>query len=459
MLSIFFYKNLDNIFCIMNKITDEYIKEYFFNKDNRLYTKKFLTFEKTHLPFEIFEYLNNRYTDSQSLKETIYRINYNYHIRPVCENCGKPIKFKGKLPNLWDKYCSKKCRYSKTRQNKIRKTCLEKYGTEYSWQADIVKNKIKQTCLEKYGVEFSQSSDKIKNKIKQTCLEKYGGNGPMSSKEIQEKAKQTCLKKYGVEFINQNKDIKNKIKQTCLEKYSVEVPSKSKIIQEKSKQTCLEKYGTEYGFQSEIIKEKIKETLRIHYDVDNPMHSQIIKNRLKENCLNKYGVEYTSQIPKVRIKLRNILSSKEVQNKIYNTKKKNNSFNVSKIEEQLYKDIFSIFPFVKRQYKEERYPFNCDFYIPELDMFIELNGFCTHGKHPFNPNSKEDQTILNEWKEKYNNGEHPLYLNMINVWTISDPKKRETAKKNNLNYVELFTKEDIQLFLINLQKIKDEEIN
>ena len=37
-------------------------------------------------------------------------------------------------------------------------------------------------------------------------------------------------------------------------------------------------------------------------------------------------------------------------------------------------------------------------------------------------------------------------------------KKRETAKKNNLNYVELFNKEDINLFLINLQNIKDEKL-
>ena len=33
----------------------------------------------------------------------------------------------------------------------------------------------------------------------------------------------------------------------------------------------------------------------------------------------------------------------------------------------------------------------------------------------------------------------------------------ETAKKNNLNYVELFNNEDINLFLINLQNIKNEK--
>ena len=31
------------------------------------------------------------------------------------------------------------------------------------------------------------------------------------------------------------------------------------------------------------------------------------------------------------------------------------------------------------------------------------------------------------------------YQQAINVWTISDPLKRETAKKNNLNYLEIFS--------------------
>ena len=86
-------------------------------------------------------------------------------------------------------------------------------------------------------------------------------------------------------------------------------------------------------------------------------------------------------------------------------------------------------------------------------MFIELQGSWTHGKHPFDKNSNKDIYILNIWKLKNTK----YYNNAIKVWTISDIKKRETAKKNNLNYIELFSKNDIQLFLINLQNIKDEK--
>lgn len=88
-------------------------------------------------------------------------------------------------------------------------------------------------------------------------------------------------------------------------------------------------------------------------------------------------------------------------------------------------------------------------------MFIELQGSWTHGSHPYNLNSNEDQIILNKWKAKSKN--HGFYCTAIKVWTISDVNKRKTAKKNNLNYVELFNKEDIQLFLTKLKEFKNNE--
>ena len=51
-------------------------------------------------------------------------------------------------------------------------------------------------------------------------------------------------------------------------------------------------------------------------------------------------------------------------------------------------------------YKDERYPFNCDFYIGDLDIFIELNLHWTHGKEPFDVKNKENLKIVEQWKEK-----------------------------------------------------------
>ena len=52
----------------------------------------------------------------------------------------------------------------------MKKTCLEKYGVEYSLQSPIIRYKGIQTCLEKYG-------DKNYNNVemaKLTKFEKYG---------------------------------------------------------------------------------------------------------------------------------------------------------------------------------------------------------------------------------------------------------------------------------------------
>ena len=86
--------------------------------------------------------------------------------------------------------------------------------------------------------------------------------------------------------------------------------------------------------------------------------------------------------------------------------------------------------------KDVRYPFNCDFYLPYYDLFIEINGHWTHGQHPFDKNNENDILTLNLWKSK--NTE--FYDNAINVWTKRDVNKRTIAKTNNLNYLEYWEK-------------------
>lgn len=120
--------------------------------------------------------------------------------------------------------------------------------------------------------------------------------------------------------------------------------------------------------------------------------------------------------------------------KEYLTKKRNNSFNTSKPEEDLYNSLLEQYneKTILRRYKEERYPFYCDFYIIEDDLFIELNAHWTHGGKPFDPNDIECQEKLAVWKEKAKQSK--FYENAIKTWTERDVKKQQTAKENHLNY-------------------------
>lgn len=121
------------------------------------------------------------------------------------------------------------------------------------------------------------------------------------------------------------------------------------------------------------------------------------------------------------------------------TKKLNSTFNTSKPEKNLYKTLLkeNVNKTIYRQYKDkERYPYYCDFYIKEDDLFIELNAHWTHGGHPFDLNNKEDLEQLALWQEKAKTSK--FYAQAIYVWTDLDPRKQQCAKDNNLNYKTIY---------------------
>jgi len=217
---------------------------------------------------------------------------------------------------------------------------------------------------------------------------------------------------------------------------------------DKLHQTNLKRYGVESVFQSDDVKEKIKETYIEHYGVDNPMKNKEYRDRQSEimklicnseeykshiqekikkrenTCIKKYGVKNVSELEDVKIKR-------------YVTKKKHNTFNTSKIENELIEYLSKNNIKYIHQYVSEMYPYNCDFYLPDYDLYIEIQGNWTHGTHPFDVNNIDDINKLEILKEKSKTS--VFYKTAINIWTVRDVKKRETARNNNLNYLEIFS--------------------
>ena len=428
------------------KVTDDVVKEefkakrYLYNPNTlRRYTSRI----EGKYNKDIYEYLINRYDDSDSLKETLFRIYNGIEEHPKCPTCGKPLVFKG----MFFKFCSNICAQSSDEiKQKIKQTCLKKYGVDNYNKTKESKEKIKQTCLEKYGVEYFWQSDECKEKIKQTCLEKYGVDSPLKSEKIRNKGKQTCLEKYGVDNPAKLEENKEKVKQTCLKKYGTISTTQCKEIRDKIKQTCLEKYGVDNPAKLEENKEKVKKTCLRKYGGLAPICDPNIKNQIKQTCLEKYGVDNYGKSLKHKINMSTIMSSDEMQEHRYNVMTKNHSFNTSKPEEELYLYIKEKFPSVKRQYKDKlRYPYNCDFYIPELDYFIELQGYYTHNTHPYNPNSISDQVLVERYKERYG-----PKCQAITIWTLKDPEKRDCAKCNHLNFKEVWSLEEGKKFIDSL---------
>lgn len=391
-------------------------------KNDKILTNSIRKINKGKYP-NILEYLNSRYNDSDCMTETIRRIEYKLEERPVCKWCGGHVSFNGyhKGSMYYSACCCSSC-HAKYTKDKRFETNIKKYGRKNFGSAE----KVKEYWINNYGVDNPAKTDFVKKKMRETNLRKYGFNCSSKSEIVKEKSKQTCLKRYGVEYPGQIEEAK-----------------------EKSKKTCLEKYGSEYYIGSKDCLEKTIEFSKQNYNVDWFTKSEKIKNKAKETMLRRYGVEYSMQIPKNKEYMSYLMSSYEMQERRYNTMKRNHTFNSSSTEEELFLYIKSRFPTVVRQYKDKnRYPYFCDFYIPELDYFIELQGYYTHGKHPFNPNSNEDLQLIEYYKKKYGEDCQP-----ITIWSIKDVEKRDCAKRNHLNFKEVWSLEDGKNFVNDLYSV------
>lgn len=232
--------------------------------------------------------------------------------------------------------------------------------------------------------------------------------------------KSIMQKKYGG-HCSKTKECQQKHKDTYLAKYGVDSYFKTEEFKQKAKQTNLARYGVEYATQAAEVRAKQQETLIARYGVDNPFKSPEIMSKVDKQ---------------VRLA------------KAEQTKRDNQTFNKSESEEYLYTELLKIFCVedVYRQYRDNKYPFRCDFYLKPLDMFIEVNLHWTHYTHPFNATCIEDLTQLETFRTKNTKG----YNKLIEVWSIRDPEKQSIAKKSKINYRVLYNKRDIDNLLSEL---------
>ena len=418
---------------------------------NKRINRKYL---ETH-DLNILHILYNVYDDLSEetpVYEIYYRLKNNLKKRPVCIICGKPVKY---TSGHYAKFCSKECQYSDlgkkiTKEIKI-KSNLEKYGVEHTSQLKEVTDKRTKSRADHVN--------EIQQHVRESLYKKYGAYDVMHIPHILQKIKNTNLKKFGVEFPLQqlkkeNSEIYQKISQTCINKFGVDSPLKNKEVREKIKQTNIQKYGVDNLFKNDIIKEKIKQTNIQKYGVDNLFKNDIIKEKIKQTNIQKYGVDYLfkSNIIKEKIKQTNIqkygvdnpLKNKEIWKKSQDnrqisskSKLENNFLNYLKLKYES-DDIIT-------QYKSKEYPYYCDFYIKSINLYIEIQGHWTHNDHPFDINNLNDQLIMDIWRTKSLSDKY--YKNALNTWTIKDVEKRNTAIQNNLNYLEIFGKTDLNKYI------------
>lgn len=224
-------------------------------------------------------------------------------------------------------------------------------------------------------------------------------------------------------------------------------------------ETQVDKYGG-VGLAGDVTYKKARDTLQERYGVSNPMHSDDIKDRLTEANASKFGGMSPFNSAEVREKAAESRMKRihqRMQQFAQDGQIPSDDYFESTGEMIVFMELVNRFGRQDVMYQygihpfDKRYPFNCDFYIKSLDLFIELNGHYSHHTHWFNDNDPNDVNRRNMMLEtgKRRN------LNAVKVWCETDIKKRDFAKKNHLRYLVFWDGGNVQTNKRKTPSLKD----
>lgn len=227
----------------------------------------------------------------------------------------------------------------------------------------------------------------------------------------------------------------------------------------KSVETQVGKYGG-VGLAGDATRSKAQTTVYEHYGVLNPMQSDEVKNKLTETNTPKFGgmspfSSITVREKAAETKIMRIYQ--RMQQFIQDGDMPSSDYFGSTGEIIMFMELVNRFGRQDVMYQygihpaDKRYPFNCDFYIKSLDLFIELNSHYSHHTHWFdanNPNDINRRDMMSKTGKKRS-------INAVKVWCETDVKKRETAKMNQLRYLVFWDESNIQINKKRIPALKD----
>lgn len=252
-----------------------------------------------------------------------------------------------------------------------------------------------------YNVLENKSSHPFKSKIlsKKTCLERYGTTNPAQSPLVKAKIAKTNMRIYGAPCVFGKESSKRKqIKQTSLNRYGTEYPQASKRSRDNAKKTNLKCRGVENVFACSIVKQTIKETNMKRYGVEWNQHDPVIKARQESTNLKRYGNINPAKNDLIKSKISNRLRDLDVRERHHATMKSRNRYGgKSMIEDRFYEILKLCFLKIERQVLVNGW--SIDFYIDDIDTYVQFDGVYWHGLDRNiddikKNDNKRDRTIL-----------------------------------------------------------------
>lgn len=278
---------------------------------------------------------------------------------PKCPVCGKlPAFSTGRFLT----YCSRRC--SQLDKQKF----IKKYGTEHHLKSTEIRQKIEKTVIQRYGV--NNISKVTREKARQTMLQRYGADNYTKTQEYKVKTLKTSMSKFGTPHPMLSPEIKSKVISKLTDRYPE--------IFEKVRENLIERYGTDHPMKVPHIKEKVIEK-----------YKQAVWKRLNKK-LQHYGIQPVFDYDRFKtlsVKSRERLEFRcSVCGTLFLDHLDNGNIpvcpscygNFSKPEHIIVEFLKNTGLYFETNNRELIQPFELDFYIPQKNLAIEINGVYFH---------------------------------------------------------------------------------
>lgn len=420
----------------MNKLEMLTIINQIKKEDIHLVSKNVVSLAHNKNIFKKYQIL---YPNLLKNSEIVYIFKYNNDINELLDNmfcyCGNKKIYTTRFSNPYSKYCCQKCckKSKKYQQNRL-KSWHKTWNTHTQEEKDEIHRRQQENR--------KMTEDSIKRMVEHK-REKVNNWTEEFKKQLSDKlsknSKRIWENRSEEEKIIIGNSISSALNTVCDNGLTV-----SQNAHIKGSQTYFNKTGY-------YNPRKNPEVIKIIQDKNKQKRSKT--EEITRNTMNiRYNGWYTSTQ-----KHKDLWKDEDFKNsflqKQHETKKQNGTFNTSYLEDEGYLKLLTKFPDAIHHYSiDPRYPFECDFYIPNLDLFIECHYFWTHGDpkynchEPFNKNSSKHQEMLQRWKSKNTK----FYDNAIKVWTYYDPLKLKIFQDNNLNYKIFYTEKEFNEWFLSI---------
>lgn len=309
------------------------------------------------------------------------------------------------------------------RRSTMRAGMIAQYGTDNPFKLEDFQEKAAQTREERYGARYTLAEGSV-------FAEEARKKGSETLAPIrQAKRERTLARKKREREERQRERALYGYHRRCLTEEEKIVANERRIA------TSQARYGVDHPSQRASFRQSVSQYM---CDLENQRR---IRAKTVATNQERYGVAYFTQLPEHRQEQSRRMSDPSHQCRILSAKRENGTLATSSSEDALYELLIKYMDqhgmTVVRQYRDEkRYPFAVDFYIPERDLFIELNGSWSHGGHWYEADREMDQKIVQTWLKK---GQKSKYYRVaLQTWTERDVRKREVARQAELNYVTLW---------------------